>query len=87
MFYKELKNTIKPLKETEEGAKLMGNIVDEILAEGRAEDEARGEARGRIAGVLDSLKALIANGNYPPEQAMNLLNVPQADRAKLLAQL
>jgi len=53
----------------------MGTIVDEILAEG--------EARG----ILASLKALIANGNYPPEQAMNLLNVPQADRAKLLAQL
>jgi len=50
---------------------------------GRAE----GEARGRIAGFLDSLKALITNGNYPPKQAMNLLNVPQANRAKLLAQL
>jgi hypothetical protein len=50
---------------------------------GRAE----GEARDRIAGVLDILKALIANGNYPPEQAMNLLNVPQTDRAKLLTQL
>ncbi len=54
---------------------------------GRAAGRAEGEARGRIAGVLESLKALIANGNYPPEQAMNLLNVPQADRAKLLAQL
>jgi hypothetical protein len=57
----------------------MGTIVDEILAEG--------EARDRLAGILASLKALIANENYPPEQAMNLLNVPQADRAKLLAQL
>jgi len=57
------------------------------LAEGEARGEARGKAAGLAEGILASLKALIANGNYPPEQAMNLLNVPQADRAKLLAQL
>jgi hypothetical protein len=91
MFYKELKNTIKSLKETEEGAKLMGTIVDEILAEGRAEGrvegEARGKAAGEVIGVLRSLKNAIKNGNMSPEAAMDFLGVPQADRAKLLAQL
>jgi hypothetical protein len=56
-------------------------------AAGLAEGETRGKAAGLAEGILTSVKALIANGNYPPEQAMNLLNVPQADRAKLLAQL
>jgi predicted GNAT family acetyltransferase len=73
----------------------MGTIVDEILAEGEARGRAagfavgcaEGETRGEARNMLRNLKAIIKNCHYTPEEAMNSLEISQADRAKLLAQL
>jgi len=60
--------------------------INAAEARGEKRGEARGEARGEQRTLVNNLKALISN-NIEPEKAMELLNIPLADRPKLLALL
>lgn len=46
-----------------------------------------GKAQGIIEGLLSALKKMIANANMTPEQAMNVLDIPENERAMYKARL
>ena len=53
------------------------------LAEGRAEGRAEGEARGRFNTLLANIRSLMETAKFTMDAAMDVLNVPGEDRAKL----
>ena len=68
--FPETSRVKRRLRETEEGRKDMGSVIEEIRAEciaegietGRAEDIAEGEARGEVRGTLKTLVRLVRDG-------------------------
>ena len=48
---------------------------------------AKGKAQGVVEGLLSALKKMIANANMTPEQAMNVLDIPEKERAMYTARL
>ena len=49
--------------------------------------EDKGIAKGVVEGLLSALKKMIANANMTPEQAMNVLDIPENERAMYTAKL
>lgn len=49
--------------------------------------ESKGIAKGVVEGLLSALKKMIANANMTPEQAMNILDIPENERAMYKAKL
>lgn len=43
--------------------------------------ENKGIIKGVVEGLLSALKKMIANANMTPEQAMNILDIPENQRA------
>lgn len=52
------------------------------IARGRAEGRAEGHAEGMANGILSSIKNLVKNMGVSVEQAMSVLEIPEADRQK-----
>lgn len=71
------------------------NARREGLAEGRAEglelgrEEGRAEGReeGRKENRLDSIAAIMRNGNMSAQKAMDILSIPVEERNELLGKL
>ena len=55
--------------------------------EGREEGEARGRAAGRMETLLSSLRAIMHTMHLSLEQAMDAMQVPAADRPRIVAEL
>lgn len=61
---------------------LSSGIMEKGLAKGRAEGMAQGMTKGRAEERLASIRSLMTNTGWPLDKAMEVLNVPEADRAK-----
>lgn len=89
MHSKLLADKMKYLKSTDEEVNKMCNIVEEYVAERLAESEAaRAEAEAKAAtSKLDSIKNLMKNMHWSPEEAMCAIGIPKADYTRYLAML
>ena len=79
MYYSELAEGVKHFKEEEGGRKIMCEAV-ERYGDRRAEN-------ARLDNLLDSIKKIMANLKIEAEQAMNVLEVNESDRAILQKRL
>ena len=88
--------TLVQLKETEEGETIdMCKALQDWAArerregrqEGRQEGRSEGILVGRSEGMLANLHAIMVNLNFTAEKAMDVLNVPQEERAQYVAKL
>ena len=79
MYYSELAKGVKHFKEEEGGRKIMCEAV-ERYGDRRAEN-------ARLDNLLDSIKKIMANLKIEAEQAMNVLEVNESDRAILQKRL
>lgn len=79
MYYPELAKGVKHFKEEEGGRKIMCEAV-ERYGDKRAEN-------ARLDNLLDSIKKIMANLKIGAEQAMNVLEVNESDRAILQKRL
>lgn len=79
MYYSELAKSVKHFKEEEGGRKIMCEAV-ERYGDRRAEN-------ARLDNLLDSIKKIMANLKIEAEQAMNVLEVNESDRAILQKRL
>ena len=61
--------------------------VCKMLEEMRAESYNKGKAEGKTEGVLTSIVALMRNKHFLAEQAMDLLDIPLAEREYYLERL
>ena len=72
-------------KNTEEGVMAMSNKIQNLLDEseekGRREGRQEGRREGRQETIIASIKNLMSNLKLTLEQAMDALDIPQADRA------
>lgn len=96
MHSKLLADKMKYLKSTDEEVNKMCNIVEEYVAERLAEEKAaRAEAEARVAKAeakaaiskLDSIKNLMKNMHWSPEEAMCAIGIPKTDYTRYLAML
>ena len=55
------------------------------MAQGMEKGMAQGMEKGAFSATLDSLRRLIANAGMSAEQAMNVLEIPTAERPRYLA--
>ena len=55
------------------------------MEKGIAQGMAQGMEKGAFSATLDSLRRLIANAGMSAEQAMNVLEIPAAERPRYLA--
>lgn len=79
MYYPELAKGVKHFKEEEGGRKIMCESV-ERYGDRRAEN-------ARLDNLLDSIKKIMTNLKIEAEQAMNVLEVNESDRAILQKRL
>lgn len=79
MYYPELAEGVKHFKEEEGGRKIMCESV-ERYGDRRAEN-------ARLDNLLDSIKKIMANLKVGAQQAMNVLEVNDSDRAILQKRL
>lgn len=79
MYYKELADRVRTLKETEKGREKMCKIMDEIKEEGRIE----GEKFGRVQERILLAKGLLADGNFTLEKISLLCHMTVNEVEKL----
>ena len=65
------------------GGHVLESWKEEMIRIGRAE----GHEEGSECKLLENLQAVMTNLNLTAEKAMDVLNVPQEERAKYLQQL
>ena len=73
------------LRETEEGRKDMGSVIEEIREEIRAECIAEGEARGEARGTLKTLVRLVRDGLVSVQDAAASAGVDADEIRRTLA--
>ena len=59
--------------------------MEKGMAQGMEKGMAQGMEKGAFSATLDSLRRLIANAGMSAEQAMNVLEIPTAERPRYLA--
>ena len=64
-----------------------GSELATARKQGLIEGEKKGIEKGVESNLLDNLKKIMAGLNYTAQQAMDLLQVPAADRPKYMAKL
>ena len=73
------------------GGHVLESWKEEMIRIGRTEGHAEGHAEGRMEGrmeeLLENIRAVMANLNLTAEKAMDILNVPQEDRAVYMQKL
>ena len=79
--FPETSRVKRRLRETEEGQKDMGSVIEEIRAECIAEGEARGEARG----TLKTLVRLVRDGLVSVQDAATSVGVDADEIRRALA--
>ena len=63
----------------------MAQGMEKGMAQGMEKGMAQGMEKGAFSATLDSLRRLIANAGMSAEQAMNVLEIPAAERPRYLA--
>ena len=63
----------------------MAQGIEKGIAQGMERGIAQGVEKGAFSATLDSLRRLIANAGMSAEQAMNVLEIPAAERPRYLA--
>ena len=72
-----------PMTQTmEKEVSVMCNLSKGIREKGVAESMAKGRAEGLADGILSSIKNLVKNMGVSVEQAMSVLEIPEAERQK-----
>ena len=69
------------------GGHVLESWKEEMIRIGRTEGHAEGHAEGRMEELLENIRAVMANLNLTAEKAMDILNVPQEDRAVYMQKL
>ena len=62
----------------------MCNLSKGVRQKGCAEGRAEGRAEGMANGILASIKNLVKNMGVSVEQAMSVLEIPEAERQKYM---
>ena len=83
--FPETSRVKRRLRETEEGRKDMGSVIEEIREEIRAECIAEGEARGEARGTLKTLVRLVRDGLVSVQDAAASAGVDADDIRRTLA--
>lgn len=83
MYLEPMAERTRFLKENQEGVAEMCKVFEDILKEGREE----GREEGKELTLLSSLRSIMEKFSYSPEQAMDVLDIPAGERAKLQVQL
>lgn len=86
---------VRYLKATDEGVRTMGNVFDEIraegveqgLKEGMKEGAKEGAKQGAEKKLLEDVRNLVAELDLLPERALEVLHVPVEDRPRILSML
>ena len=84
--WNDLLNTVAGSRlkfDTKEDKVDMCQAIDDM----RKESMEKGIEKGAESNLLDNLKKIMAGLNYTAQQAMDLLQVPAADRPKYMAKL
>ena len=83
--FPETSRVKRRLRETEEGRKDMGSVIEEIREEIRAECIAEGEARGEARGTLKTLVRLVRDGLVSVQDAATSAGVDADEIRRTLA--
>ncbi|WP_157051335.1 hypothetical protein [Olsenella sp. oral taxon 807] len=83
--FPETSRVKRRLRETEEGRKDMGSVIEEIREEIRAECIAEGEARGEARGTLKTLVRLVRDGLVSVQDAAASAGVDADEIRRTLA--
>ena len=81
-----LAETVASWKDTWLAEGMETGRADGIVA-GRAEGIVTGRAEGRMSNLTENIRSLMVNLCMPKEKAMDALNVPEEDRAKISSEL
>lgn len=83
MYLEPMAERTRFLKEDQKGVTEMCKVFEDILKEGRE----KGREEGKELTLLASLRSIMEKLGYSPEQAMDVLDIPAGERAKLQMQL
>ena len=83
--FPETSRVKRRLRETEEGRKDMGSVIEEIREEIRAECIAEGEERGKLEGKLETLVRLVRDGLVSVQDAATSVGVDADEIRRALA--
>ena len=84
--FPETSRVKRRLRETEEGRKDMGSVIEEIRAECIAEGKAEGKAEGIAEGTLKTLVRLVRDGLVSVQDAAASAGVDADEIRRVLAQ-
>ena len=82
--FPETSRVKRRLRETEEGRKDMGSVIEEIRAECIAEGKAEGKAEGIAEGKLETLVRLVRAGLVDARAAAALLEIDLKEVERML---
>ena len=89
-FTKDIEREVKRVKQHDElrveYMSMMAEMMDQ-RREGHEEGERKGRKEGRFDAILANIKSLTETLECTVDRAMDVLKVPTADRAELLAKL
>jgi len=71
-------------KEMSDMCNLSKGVMEKGIAKGLAEGLVKGHAEGLAEGILSSIKRIVKNMGVSVEQAMSVLEVPEAERQKYM---
>ena len=83
--FPETSRVKRRLRETEEGRKDMGSVIEEIRAECIAEGKAEGKAEGIAEGKLETLVRLVRDGLVSVQDAATSVGVDADEIRRTLA--
>ena len=89
IFNPTLAHAVRHIKTSEEGAKKMGRMSEEIWNEGRAEGEAKGRAEGKAEGLLEgsrrAARQMLAMGGFALEKIAAITSLSEDEVRQLAA--
>ena len=82
-----LRNRVRYLKRDPEGVREMCRISEEIFNEGVEQGIERGIEQGARDNLLENVRSMVRNLQITAQQALDALDVPESDRAEIIAML
>ena len=82
-----LKETTKYYKEDPKGVAIMCRAFEEVRDQARAEGKIEGRAEGREQTQIDNIQKIMEKLKISVQQAMDMLEIPAADRERLSAKI
>ena len=80
MYFDVLAERTKKLKESPEGRRYMGDVMEKLYMEGRADGKVEGKSEGKAEERDERIRALMETMNLTAEQAMKALKIPEDQR-------